>query len=97
LGHVVRWLANENVPRQIVLGLRALGHDVAWVVDSGAGAADREVLVRARSAARTILTGESRNIYTGTTTEQTGKFRDAICENMKPIMSGPKSALMRSV
>jgi len=56
LGHVVRWLANENVPRQIVLGLRALGHDVVWVVESGAGAADREVLARPRSEARTILT-----------------------------------------
>jgi Flp pilus assembly protein TadG len=43
----------------------------------------RQVLQQATSqAARTILTGESRNVYTGTTTEQTAKFRDAICENM---------------
>jgi Flp pilus assembly protein TadG len=44
----------------------------------------RQLLQEATSqAARTILTGESRNVYTGTTTEQTAKFRDAICENMK--------------
>lgn len=44
----------------------------------------RQVLQEATSqAARTILTGESRTLYTGTTVEQTGKFRDAICANMK--------------
>lgn len=44
----------------------------------------RQVLQEATSqAARTVLTGESRTLYTGSQTAQTAAFRDAICNRMK--------------
>jgi pilus assembly protein Flp/PilA len=43
----------------------------------------RQVLQEAVSqAARTILTGESRTLYTGSATAQTAAFRDAVCARM---------------
>lgn len=44
----------------------------------------RQVLQEATSqAARTVLTGESRTLYTGSQTAQTAAFRDAICARMR--------------
>ncbi len=44
----------------------------------------RQVLQEATSqAARTVLTGESRTLYTGSQTAQTQAFRDAICARMQ--------------
>jgi len=44
----------------------------------------RQVLQEAVSqSARTILTGESRTLYTGSQTAQTAAFRDAVCARMK--------------
>jgi Flp pilus assembly protein TadG len=43
----------------------------------------RQVLQEATNqAARTILTGESRTLYTGTVALQTAAFRDAVCARM---------------
>ena len=52
----MRWLANENFPRDAVDLLRSEGYDVAWVRTDSPGAADVEVLARAASEQRVLLT-----------------------------------------
>jgi len=52
----MRMLANENIPRSIVMGLRSMGHDVTWCVEDGAGASDRTVLDRAQQEKRLVVT-----------------------------------------
>ena len=52
----MRFLADENVHRGIVSGLRAAGHDVAWVAESNPGALDEDVLALARVEDRVLLT-----------------------------------------
>jgi predicted nuclease of predicted toxin-antitoxin system len=49
---LIRLLADENVPRASVARLRSAGHDVAIVT---AGASDEEVLERAASEQRVIV------------------------------------------
>ena len=49
-------LANENVPGPVVTALRAAGHDVLWVKESMTGAKDRDVLARAHSEVRLVVT-----------------------------------------
>jgi predicted nuclease of predicted toxin-antitoxin system len=50
------FLANENFPGEAVEALRQEGHDVAWVRIDAPGAADQEVLKRAQTEARVLLT-----------------------------------------
>jgi len=52
----VRLLANENIPGPVVAGLRRLGHDVLWARELMRGAPDQDVLARARTERRTLLT-----------------------------------------
>lgn len=52
----MRLLADENFPRQVVEALRAAGEDVAWVRTDSPGASDPEVLTRAVSEQRLLLT-----------------------------------------
>ena len=52
----MRFLANENIPGEAVTALRAGGHDVAWVRSDAPGSSDREVLARAMSENRVLLT-----------------------------------------
>ena len=52
----MRFLADENVPRAAVEELANRGHDVASVQESAQGATDREVLRRARSQRRVLVT-----------------------------------------
>src|SRR5439155_11165576 len=52
----MRILANENVPGPVVTALRTAGHDVLWVKESMTGAKDRDVLARAHSEARLVVT-----------------------------------------
>ena len=52
----MRLLADENVPLATVERLRRAGHDVATILEAGAGASDLEVLGRARREARVVLT-----------------------------------------
>ena len=52
----MRLLANENVPGEAVRVLREDGHDVVWVRTEAPGSSDRDVLARARSDARIVLT-----------------------------------------
>lgn len=49
-------LANENFPGDAVAYLRERGHDIAWVRTDAPGSSDREVLDRAQSEKRVLLT-----------------------------------------
>ena len=49
-------LANENVPRLLVFGLRQRGHDVRWVLEENRGIADPLVLAEALAQRRVLLT-----------------------------------------
>jgi predicted nuclease of predicted toxin-antitoxin system len=51
-----RFLANENIPRNSILILRAKGFDVASVGEESPGITDLEVLKRAHREGRVILT-----------------------------------------
>ena len=56
---MARLYANENFPRQIVLALRANGHDVLTTVEDGLAnqeIADAEVLAYAAREGRAVLT-----------------------------------------
>ena len=52
----MRILANENVPGEMVEALRQSGHDVMWVRTDAPGSLDEEVLRRAHTEQRLILT-----------------------------------------
>ena len=52
----MRLLVNENLPRLAVEGLRATGHDVAWVREHCSGLSDVEVLQRAQTEERVLVT-----------------------------------------
>jgi predicted nuclease of predicted toxin-antitoxin system len=52
----MRLLADENFPGDAVDALRAGGHDVAWVRSDSPGSSDREILARAQSEGRLLLT-----------------------------------------
>ncbi len=54
----MRFLADENVEREVVRLLRKRGHDVAYVSEGGASAPDEEVLERARRERRILLTND---------------------------------------
>ena len=49
-------LVNENLPRQAVERLRESGHDVVWMRDGRTGSSDDEVLRRAQSEGRVLVT-----------------------------------------
>lgn len=51
-----RFLADENVPRAVVEGLRDRGVSIDWVGENGRGTPDPDVLARARAAGRVLLT-----------------------------------------
>jgi len=52
----MQFLANENFPRASINRLRLSGYDVASVLEHSPGAKDRQVLVKASSEKRVILT-----------------------------------------
>lgn len=52
----MRFLADENFPGSAVRALRVAGHDVAWVRVDAPGSPDRDVLHRAMSEARVLVT-----------------------------------------
>lgn len=52
----MRFLADENVPGNVVSSLRNAGHDVVWVRADMPGCSDQDVLTRAESEARIVLT-----------------------------------------
>ncbi|MBE9211737.1 DUF5615 family PIN-like protein [Plectonema cf. radiosum LEGE 06105] len=52
----MRFLANENFPGDAIEALRGGGHDVTWIRTDAPGIADTEVLNRAQSDERILLT-----------------------------------------
>lgn len=52
----MQFLANENFPLDAVEAIRQAGHDVAWVRTDAPGSKDPEVLRRAVSERRVLLT-----------------------------------------
>ncbi|MDZ8080494.1 MAG: DUF5615 family PIN-like protein [Nostoc sp. DcaGUA01] len=52
----MRFLANENFPGDAVEALRNQGHDVTWIRTDAPGITDPEVLNRAQSDERILLT-----------------------------------------
>lgn len=52
----MRWLCNENIPRNLVQELRRRGHDVVWIRETSPGIADAEVLAIAVRDRRICLT-----------------------------------------
>lgn len=52
----MKFLADENFPLPSVRKLRESGHDVVAVIVDSAGAADEEILARAASEQRIVLT-----------------------------------------
>jgi predicted nuclease of predicted toxin-antitoxin system len=52
----MQFLANENFPRASVYRLRAIGHNVASILEDTPGAKDQQVLARAATEKRIILT-----------------------------------------
>ena len=65
----MRFQANENFPANAVEALRHQGHDVTWIRTDAPGISDAEVLTRAQSDDRILLTfdkdfGEERISFT---------------------------------
>jgi len=52
----VRWLADENIHREIVRELRLSGHDVSYAAEVSPQAGDRALLDRAFAERRILLT-----------------------------------------
>lgn len=52
----MRFLANENIPDQAVNAFQDRGHDIAWIRSDTPGITDREILARAQSENRILLT-----------------------------------------
>ena len=52
----MRLCANENIPEDCVLRLRAEGHDVLWVREGAPGSPDSDVLDRSRAEGRLLIT-----------------------------------------
>ena len=52
----MRILANENFPGDAIAALRQRGHDVAWIRAEAPGSSDRQVLARAETEDRVLIT-----------------------------------------
>lgn len=52
----MHFLANENLPLDVVEALRNSGHDVAWIRTDAPGSKDRDILHRAVNEQRILLT-----------------------------------------
>lgn len=52
----MRLLANENFPGDAVEALRRRGHDVAWIRTEAPGSTDQQILARAETEARILVT-----------------------------------------
>src|SRR5437899_12426757 len=52
----MQFLANENLPLDVVEAVRKIGHDVTWIRTDAPGSKDRDILKRAVSEQRNLLT-----------------------------------------
>jgi predicted nuclease of predicted toxin-antitoxin system len=53
---IMQFLANENIPLDVVAALRNEGHDVAWIRTDSPGSRDPDILTRAVTENRVLLT-----------------------------------------
>jgi predicted nuclease of predicted toxin-antitoxin system len=53
---MAKFLADDNVPSQVVDAIRANGHDLAWISEVSPAANDQAVLSRALDENRVLLT-----------------------------------------
>ena len=53
---MAKFLANENVPGEVVEAARQAGHDLAWITELSPGADDDAVLALALAEGRVLLT-----------------------------------------
>jgi predicted nuclease of predicted toxin-antitoxin system len=54
----VKFLADENIPREVVAQLRKAGYGVDYIIESGRGAPDDSVLDKAMTAESVLLTAD---------------------------------------
>lgn len=54
----MKWVADENIDRQIVDALRAEGHEINYISESAPGAADEDILEAASSKGALLLTAD---------------------------------------
>lgn len=52
----MQFLANENLPLDVVEAVRNMGHDVVWIRTDAPGSQDRDILKRAVNEQRILLT-----------------------------------------
>ena len=53
---MAKFLANENVPSEVVEAARQAGHDLAWIVELSPGADDEAVLAASLAESRVLVT-----------------------------------------
>jgi predicted nuclease of predicted toxin-antitoxin system len=53
---MTKFLANENVPGEVVEAARLAGHDLAWIAESSPGVDDDAVLAAALAEGRVLIT-----------------------------------------
>lgn len=53
---MAKFLANENVPGEVVDAVRQAGHDLGWVTESSPGADDDSVLAMSIAEQRVLVT-----------------------------------------
>ncbi len=53
---MAKFLANENVPGEVVEAARLAGHDLAWIAELSPGADDDDVLATALAQSRVLVT-----------------------------------------
>ena len=53
---MANFLANENVPAEVVDAVRRVGHDMTWMSEVSQGAADDDLLVISLAESRILVT-----------------------------------------
>lgn len=53
---MAKFLANENVPAEVVEAIRQAGHDLAWIGELSPGADDDAVLASSLTESRVLMT-----------------------------------------
>ncbi len=55
----MHWLADEDIPKDVVTFLRSLKHDVCWISTESPGIQDTEVLDKSYKEKRVLLTNDT--------------------------------------
>jgi hypothetical protein len=73
----VIFLADENVDRQIVEGLRLDSHEVAYIAEMSPGIMDETVLAESRNSASILITPLTK--ISANSSSATARYRLAFC------------------